>query len=339
MISKRYSMPHALPRRLLSSLAAASACLALAACGTSHAPDAAVHTVYELPGERVYPEGIAVDARTGDSYVGSYATGAVYRATANTHRAEVFLPEGASGHKTANGLKVDAAGRLWVTDSTTGVAVYDIATRALLADLTVPGAEPRFVNDLAITPDGTAYLTDSMRAVVYRVTPEQLAAARAQGGRGELTPRFDLRSALPPIGPGEFSLNGIVADPAGRYLLTVDMPRGGLYRIALTGEASPIGEVALHGGDLRQGDGLELRDGTLWAAHNTTNTISRWTISDDGATATLAQQRTDEKLAIPTTLARAGDRTLIVSSQFDKGGPMGPGTPKTPFAVVTSDGI
>ncbi|BDT93796.1 hypothetical protein IFM12275_37720 [Nocardia sputorum] len=332
-------MPHALPHRLLSSLAAASACVTLAACGAGDTPSAAVHTVYELPGDRVYPEGIAVDARTGDVYVGSYTTGAVYRATPDARRAEVFLPEGAGNHKTANGLKVDAAGRLWVTDSTTGVAVYDVATHALLADFTVPGSDPRFVNDLAFTPDGTAYLTDSTRAVVYRVTQDQLAAARAQGGRAELSPQFDLRSVLPPIEPGGFSLNGIVADPAGRYLLTVDMPRGDLYRIALSPEANPIGKVTLRGGDLRQGDGLDLRDGTLWAAHNTTNTISRWTVSGDGTTATLDRQRSDEALAIPTTLARAGDRTLIVSSQFDKGGPMGPGSPKTPFAVVTLDGI
>jgi Cu-Zn family superoxide dismutase len=331
-------MSHALSR-LLSSLAAGSACITLMACGTGDTPSSPVHTAYELPGDHVYPEGIAVDARTGDSYVGSYTTGAVYRATPDAHRAEVFLPEGANNHKTANGLKVDPAGRLWVTDSTTGVAVYDVATRALLADFTVPGSDPRFVNDLAITPDGTAYLTDSTRAVVYRVTPDQLALARAQGGRGELTPQFDLRSILPPSEPGGFSLNGIVADPAGRYLLTVDMPRGDLYRIALTPEANPISKVALRGGDLRQGDGLELREGTLWAVHNTTNTISRWTVSDDGATVTLAQQRTDEALSIPTTLARAGDRTLIVSSQFDKGGPMGPGSPRTPFAVVTLDGI
>ncbi|MBF6297869.1 superoxide dismutase [Nocardia amamiensis] len=332
-------MSHTLPRRIVSTLAAGIASTALAACGTGDdAPATHVHTAYELPGDRVYPEGIALDARTGDSYVGSYATGAVYRATPNAQRAEVFLPEGAHGHKTANGLKVDAAGRLWVTDSTTGVAVYDIATRSLLADFTVPGADPRFVNDLAITSDGTAYLTDSIRSVIYRVTPGQLAAAIAQGGRGELTPHVDLRSALGPTEPGTFTLNGIVADPAGRYLLTVDMPRGNLYRIVLTTEANPITKVTLHGGDLRQGDGLELRDGTLWVAHNTTNTISRWTITDDGATATRTHQQTDASLGIPTTLVRDGNRTLVVSSQFDKGGPMGPGTPK-PFEVVTVDGI
>ncbi|WP_330233358.1 superoxide dismutase [Nocardia sp. NBC_00508] len=332
-------MSPTLPRRILSSLAAGIAGTALVACGTADdAPATHVHTAYELPGNRIYPEGIALDVRTRDSYVGSYATGAVYRATPNARQAEIFLPEGAHGHKTANGLKVDSAGRLWVTDSTTGVAVYDIATRALLADFAVPGADPRFVNDLAIAPDGTAYLTDSFRSVIYRVTPGQLAAAIAQGGRGELTPHVDLRSTLGPIEPGTFTLNGIVTDPAGRYLLTVDMPRGNLYRIALTSEANPISKVTLHGGDLRQGDGLELRDATLWVAHNTTNTISRWTISDDGATATRTHQHTDESLAIPTTLVRDGNRTLVVSSQFDKGGPMGPGTP-APFTVVSVDGI
>ncbi|MGO4613692.1 SMP-30/gluconolactonase/LRE family protein [Nocardia sp. 2YAB30] len=326
------------PHHLMSALAAAVACTALAACGSTDAPTSHVHTAYELPGDRAYPEGIAVDSRTGETYVGSYTTGAVYRATRDAHQAEVFLPEGSNGHKTANGLKVDRQGRLWVTDSTTGVAVYDITTRALLADFIVPGAGPRFVNDLAIAPDGTAYLTDSARAVIYRVTPDQLTAA-TPGGHSELTPQFDLRTVIEPSEPGGFSLNGIVADPTGRYLLTVDMTGGDLYRIALTPVANPITEVTAHGGDFAKGDGLELRDDTLWVAQNTIDTIARWTVSDDGATATQDRRLTDQSLDIPTTVARDGDRTLIVSSQFDKGGPMGPGSPTTPFAVVTIDGI
>ncbi|MEU4340203.1 superoxide dismutase [Nocardia sp. NPDC023852] len=331
-------MSLALPHHLMSALAAAVTCTALAACGSTDTPAGHVHTAYEIPGDRAYPEGIAVDSRTGDTYVGSYTTGAVYRATREARQAEVFLPQGANGHKTANGLKVDRQGRLWVTDSTTGVAVYDIATRALLADFTVPGTDPHFVNDLAITPDGTAYLTDSARPVVYRVTPDQLTAA-TQGGHGELTPQFDLRTVLEPSNPGGCTLNGIVADPAGRYLLTVDMTGGDLYRIALTPAANPITKVTARGGDFARGDGLELRDDTLWVAQNTIDTIARWTVSDDGATATQERRVTDESLGLPTTLARNGDRTLIVSSQFDKGGPMGPGSPTTPFAVVTIDGI
>ena len=39
------------------------------------------------------------------------------------------------------------------------------------------------VNDVTLTPDGSAYLTDSTRGVIYRVTPGQLAHARTHGGR------------------------------------------------------------------------------------------------------------------------------------------------------------
>ncbi|WP_054812308.1 hypothetical protein [Nocardia arizonensis] len=75
----------------------------------------------------------------------------------------------------------------------------------------------------------------------------------------------------------------------------------------------------------------------MWAAQNQSNTVSRWSITDDGATATRTGQVTDTALSIPTTLVRAADRILIVASQFDRGGPMGPGTPGI-FRVGTVEG-
>ncbi|WP_084505381.1 SMP-30/gluconolactonase/LRE family protein [Nocardia harenae] len=288
-----------LPVRLRLPVATAFALLT-AACGTQ----GAVETAYTLPGDRVYPEGIAADPRTGDTYVGSYGTGAIYRAAPDATEAEVFLPA--------------------------GVTVYDIASRRPLVRFTVPGSGPRFVNDLAITPDGTAYLTDSVRGVVYRVTPEQLAAA----GPAELTVGFDLSAQLAPRPADAMNLNGIATE--GRYLLVVDMVPGELYRIAL--DSGEIRRVALRGGDVTNGDGLELRDGTLWVVHNTANTISRWTIGDDGASATKSGQVTDAALHIPTTMVRVGDRTLVVASQFDRGGPMGPGEPSR-FEIVAVPGI
>ncbi|MEU1037576.1 SMP-30/gluconolactonase/LRE family protein [Streptomyces sp. NPDC005551] len=305
-----------------------------AGAATRTAP-ARVTTAFELPGDRVYPEGIAADPRTGDLYVGSYATGAVYRATPGRRSAEVFLPGGTDGRTTANGLKADRAGRLWVTDSTSGVDVYDLRTRALLARFDVPGDAPRFVNDLAITPDGSAYLTDSVREVIYRVTPAELARTAAHGGRSALTTAYDLSGVLAPHPPGTFTLNGVVA--TGHYLLTVDMTAGALHRVDLaTGAIRP---VTLSGGDLVNGDGLELVRGTLWAAHNATDTITRWRLSHDGTAARLERRVTDSALCIPTTLVRHGGRTLVVRSQFDKGGPMGPGTPRTPFTVARVHGI
>ncbi|MEV0373626.1 SMP-30/gluconolactonase/LRE family protein [Streptomyces sp. NPDC050636] len=345
-------MSQAITRRTLTSaalaltavvvpLAATASGQPAAASPASHAAArhetrARVSTAYDLPGDRVYPEGIAADPRTGDIYVGSYATGAVYKATPGHRAAQVFLPSGTDGRTTANGLKVDRAGRLWVIDSTAGVAVYDLHDRRLIARFDVTGSAKSFVNDLAIAPDGSAYLTDSYRGVLYRVTPRQLARAAAHGGRAGLTTAYDVAGALPDTPPGGLALNGIVADPSGRYLLTVDMTAGTLYRVDLA--SGSVRRVALHGGDALHGDGLEMRGNTLWVVHNVSNTISRWKVVDDGASARMGRRITDQTLQIPTTIVHSGGRTLVVRSQFDKGGPMGPGTPQ-PFTVAEVDGI
>ncbi|WP_406049733.1 SMP-30/gluconolactonase/LRE family protein [Streptomyces virginiae] len=327
-----------LPAALTSTVTALTLALAVAPA-QAHAPagDARISTAFTLPGGKVYPEGIAADPRTRTVYVGSYADGTVYRARPGRGEAEVFLPSGTDGRRTANGLRVDALGRLWVTDSTAGVAVYDTADGSRLAHFEVtqgPGAPAHFVNDLAFAPDGTAYLTDSVRAVIYRVTSEQLAA-----GSGTLTEAYDLSPALRPRPAGSFSLNGIVADRAGRYLLTVDMTAGDLYRVDL--RTGAVRRVDLGGGDLKAADGLDLSpDGTLRVAHNTTNTLTRWQVRGDGTRARLTRTITDPSLQIPTTLVHTPGRTLVVRSQFDKGGPMSPGSGiPTTFTVAAVRGL
>ncbi|WP_326690847.1 MULTISPECIES: superoxide dismutase [unclassified Streptomyces] len=326
-------------------LAAVTAATALTAFTAPPASHLRISTAYELPGDRVYPEGIGADPRSDRLYAASYENGAVYRMTPGHRVAETFLPPGADGRHTANGLKVDRAGRLWVTDSTSGVFVYDTRTRELLARFDVPRdagkdtRDPAFVNDVTLTPDGSAYLTDSTRGVVYRVTSGQLAHVRAHGGRGELVPRFDLTGLLPEAPPGgkPSALNGIVAGPGGRYLLTADMIHGGLYRLdPATGEAE---RVALRGGDLRNADGLEAAGGKLWAVHNTDYALSRWRLDRDGTAAHLERRESDPALQLPTTVAREHGTLYVVRSQFDKGGPMGPGTPQTPFTVAAVRGL
>ncbi|GAA3179347.1 SMP-30/gluconolactonase/LRE family protein [Nonomuraea roseoviolacea] len=313
----------------------APAALAAAPAAPVAAPAATVSTAFELPGARVYPEGVTADPRTGDLYAASYTDGTVFRMTPGRRVAETFLPAGADGRHTANGLEADRAGRLWVIDSTSGVTVYDTRTRKPLGRFEIEGDEPTFVNDVAIAPDGAAYLTDSARAVVYRVTPRQLA--RAHGGRAPLTPYADLSDAVGRSAPGTYTLNGIVTDPAGRYLLTADMTGGGLYRVDLTTRA--VRKVALEGGDMLHADGLELRGATLWAVHNTVDTISRWRVTRDGTAARVERRLTDEALQLPTTLTWHRDGLYVVRSQFDKGGPMGDGTPSLPFSVALVRGF
>ncbi|RFS82719.1 superoxide dismutase [Actinomadura spongiicola] len=299
------------------------------------ASHARVSTAHVLPGDRVYPEGVAADPRDGTLYAGSYQDGTVYRMTPGRRVAEVYLPAGADGRRTANGLKVDRAGRLWVIDSTTGVSVYDARNRELLARFDVPGNAARFVNDLAIAPDGAAYLTDSIRSVVYRVTPRDLA--RARGGRATLHRRFDLGGVVEPHVPGTFTLNGVVADPTGRFLLVADMHGGDLYRLDLaTGAAR---KTVLHGGDLRNADGLELQHGRLWVVHNIDNAISRWRVAPAGDRARRERVLTDASLQLPTTLVRRHGTLYVVRSQFDKGGPLGGGTPEIPFTIAAVRGV
>ncbi|MDX3535214.1 SMP-30/gluconolactonase/LRE family protein [Streptomyces sp. MB09-01] len=323
-----------LPTTALALTTALAAALTVGAAPAQGA-DGRISTAFALPGAKVYPEGIATDPRTRTVYVGSYADGTVYRARPGRPEAEVFLPAGTDGRHTANGLRVDARGRLWVTDSTAGVAVYDTASGTRIAHFEVAaGSRARFVNDLAVTPDGTAYLTDSVRGTVYRVTPDQLAA-----GSGVLTEAYDLTPVLRPRPAGGFSLNGIASDRTGRYLLTVDMTEGELFRIDL--RTGAVRRVALTGGDLKAADGLDLSpDGTLRVAHNSTNTLTRWQLSANGTRARLTRTITDPSLQIPTTLAHTPGRTLVVRSQFDKGGPMSPGsgTPTT-FTVASVRGL
>ncbi|GAA2451364.1 MULTISPECIES: SMP-30/gluconolactonase/LRE family protein [Streptomyces] len=293
----------------------------------------AAGTAFTLPGARAFPEGIAVDGRTGDFYVGSYATGAIYRTPAGQKAAEVFLPDGTDGRTTAAGLKVDGAGRLWVTDPK-GVMVYDLATRKRVAHFTVSAPEVSLLNDLDIAPDGTAYVTDSYLAVVYRVTPAQLQAAIGAGGNGgTLTTAYNLTGVIPPQPAKTVTLNGIEADATGGYLITVDSAGGGLYRIDLkTGAMQKVtGTVSL-----KYGDGLHLESGRVWLAHYGNDTLSRLRLNADATSFTVERQVVDATLEMPTTLVRRNNHLYVVRSQFDK---MAGGTAELPFTIADVTGF
>ncbi|QGV78564.1 SMP-30/gluconolactonase/LRE family protein [Streptomyces ficellus] len=290
-------------------------------------------TAFTLPGPRAFPEGIAVDGKTGDFYVGSYATGAIFRTPAGQQAAEVFLPDGTDGRTTAAGLKVDASNRLWVTDPK-GVMVYDLATRKRLAHFAVPSPESSLLNDLDIAPDGTAYITDSYLAVVYRVTPAQLKSAIDAGGGGStLTTAHNLTGVIPPQPAKTVTLNGIEADATGSYLLTVDSAGGGLYRIDLRSGAMQkvTGTVSL-----KYGDGLHLESGKVWLAQYGNDTLSRLRLNAGATSFTVERQVVDATLEMPTTLVRRNSHLYVVRSQFDK---MAGGTAELPFTIADVTGL
>jgi sugar lactone lactonase YvrE len=284
--------------------------------------------LFALPAGGGFPEGIAYDAATGDFYVGSTIDGTIYRGNVETGTVEVFLPGGTG--RVAVGLALDDVGRLFVAGGETGaVAVYDTGTGQLLLEVANGLAPNTFLNDIAISPTGDAYITDSFNPLLYRLaatanppglgTPAPVPTTDAlQIAVDFTTTGFDL------VQPG-FNANGIVSTPDGRSLLLVQTNTGTLYRVdAATGETIQVdlGEGALPGGD-----GLALDRQTLYVVREGQITIV--TLGPDYATGSIGASFSDPSFATPTTLERFDGCLLVVNSQFAAI----QGQPQLPFTV------
>ncbi|MBA2374698.1 MAG: hypothetical protein H0V75_00975, partial [Rubrobacter sp.] len=117
-----------------------------------------VAEAYTIPGEEVFPEGVAYDEETGDFFVGSTTDGTIFRGNVDGGPAEmeVFLEPGGDDRETAVGLEVEG-GRLYVAGGDTGRAwVYDAESGELVNSYETPEAEMTFINDVAVAPNGDA---------------------------------------------------------------------------------------------------------------------------------------------------------------------------------------
>ncbi len=303
-------------KRWLFGLAALLAGLALGLGGALAATER-----YVLPGDNVFPEGIAAGSG-GAFYVGSTTTGTIYRGTVGSPTIEPFLPGGTDGRTDVRGLKVDGRGRLFLAGGGTGqIFVYDGATKGLLAKFAT-GLTPSFVNDVTIAPNGDAYFTDSNSPAIYRIAADVTAP-------GAFSRWSDLAGTPIVYGQG-FNLNGIAASDDGKYLVTVQSNTGKLFRVDLATKA--IAEIALGGQTVPAGDGLLLSGQTLWVMRNAAATLVTLQLAPDFGSATIVATTTDPDLAFPTTFARVGDRLLVVNSQLDKRTAGQP--PVLPFTIV-----
>jgi Cu-Zn family superoxide dismutase len=280
---------------------------------------------YALPGDEVYPEGVAYRPETGEFFVGSTTDGTVFRGNVGEPgaEAEVFLEPGEDGRTAATGMKVDPEGRLFVAGGDTGqLFVYDTSTGQALAGFRIqPEDEVTFVNDVALGPDGSAYFTDSMNPSLYRLFPY------GEGGYG-FEPFLDLEDT--PIEYGEgINLNGIAATEDGRYLITVQSNTGNLYRIDT--RSKEVMQVDLGGERLENGDGILLDGRTLYVVRNRQGLIFPVRLAQDFASGEVGEGFTDPSLAYPTTIVAYDGRLLVVNSQF--GRRQSGEEPELPFAV------
>ena len=291
---------------------------------------------YSLPTDAQYPEGIAAENKSGTFYVSSVADGSIYRGNVSNEQAELFLPGGEEeedGRTHATGLKLDD-GRLYVAGAQTAkVFVYDTSSGDLIRRFEISSSEPPqvpgFLNDVAVNPhSGDAYITDSFVPILWRVPAEEVTNSSTPG---ELKPWLDL-SGTPIQYMTGFNLNGIVATPNGRYLLTVQSNTGNLYRIDT--QTKQVTQVDLGDATLTNGDGLVLKGHTLYVIRNQ-GIITEVSLDGRFTSGRTKGDTSAASLDFPTTGALVRGRLLVVNSQFDEGflDPSSPDVPEIPFTV------
>jgi sugar lactone lactonase YvrE len=268
---------------------------------------AALPREYTLPGANVYPEGVALRPGTDQFFVSSTSDGTVFSGTLGRRATRRFLPPGGDGRTAAAGLRATAT-RLVVAGGVTGlVFVYDLRDKRLIRRFST--GSDGLVNDVAIAPDGAAYVTDSRRGLLFRIPARALA--RRSTETTALRPFLSFTDT--PV--ADYS-NGVVS--AGeRYLLVVGTATGVLARVDL--RTKRVRRVDLGGESLPGGDGLALSGRTLYAV-NAASRVTQLTLSRNWLRARVERHITSPRFRFPTTTAVAGRRLLVVNSQFDKRG-------------------
>lgn len=289
--------------------------LAMTAAGTSLAGESNV----ALLGDKLFPEGIAYDARTKTYYVGSAADGAIQIITNGA--ASAFQPAGTDGRVKALGINVDAdRDRLFIAAADT-VYIYKISTNTLLRKLALKdlvAVEKSALNDLAIDGAGNAYVTDSFNPHVLRIDGVTL----------DMTVFADV-SAIPYGNQNEmpYNLNGIVLTRDHKALILVKTNDGTLWRLDLKNKK--VREIALSEPVLK-GDGLVWGKGnTLYVIRNFVNKISAITLRNRGISK--VRDLVVSNVKVPTTAVFVGGKRphlMIVNSQFDTE------TPVLPFSLT-----
>ena len=252
------------------------------------------------------PEGVEFDMMNGRLLTGSLSEGSVYevhadgRVTPLVEDDELVSSVGIEADEPRDRLLVANADRsvfqsggvgqakLGVYNLTSGerIAMVDLAAVADAGDDAV-----HFANDVAVTDDGTAYVTDTRLNALYRVTADYEAS---------LFHRFDDGGAGP---------NGIVHHPGG-YLLVA---RGAtLWKVPLDDPAASS-EVTLPQ-EVPGQDGLVWSAGRLAIVSNSANQVVALTSDDDWATASVAGVAPFEIQG--TTAAVVGDDVYVVHPHF-----------------------
>ncbi|MCR6484265.1 hypothetical protein M8542_15695 [Amycolatopsis sp. OK19-0408] len=279
-------------------------------------PAAAATKVIVLPGAKS-AEGITA-AGGGDYYTGDLVTGTIFRENLGRGTAERFIE--APPGTWAAGLDFDRRhDLLFVAGAAGGKAyVYDVRSKAKVADFTFGDPQTSYVNDVVVTPQG-AWFTDSYHPQLFFVP---VVAGRLG------TPR-----TLPLTGPGaggspgDFFMNDIIATPSGDTLLVAATTPGKVYKIdPRTGVSAELAGV-----NAPSVVSLVLEGHRLWAVQ-LDDKITRWCLDGDLSHGTAAGTITDPLFDQPVSAIKVGNHLAVVNSHIFSGLP--PTSPTYEVLVV-----
>ncbi|WHT16041.1 hypothetical protein N8J89_23215 [Crossiella sp. CA-258035] len=300
-------------RAVVLTVALTAGLVAPAGAAPAHCP-----SVIQGSGPSIHPEGVAYDAVRGRFLIGSVTHGTV-SVVGPDHRAVTLVDD--PRLVTTMGLAVDhRRGRVLVTNADlgrgdrtspetrnqlAGLGIYDLRTGRALHYLDLGALIPdtqNFANDVALGPDGTAYVTDSLAGAVYRVTTD---------GRADVLVRDPGLAGA--VGSG-WGLNGIVHTPHG--LVGALSAKGSLVRIPLWGPEkfqlvsvdAPIGKP----------DGLLVRPGNrMLAVDNTAANRVVELRSTDSWRSAVVTASTPWADKAPTTLAATHCGPYALAGRLD----------------------
>ncbi len=228
----------------------------LARIRAAHPPRVRGAVAFTLKERDLQPEGIAYDPATRAVFAGSFK-GKIVRIAPDGAAADFAVVSDPGAARVVVGLRVDSRrGHLWAvvddprafSDPGAGgssLHQYEIASGNLLARYR--GAPRGAFNDVAVTPAGEAFATNTTDGSVWRAAP----------GRADMT-EFLPAGTVP-------EANGITATPDGRRLFVagwhdihrVDLPSGKVVRLAAPRDV-PVGSF----------DGLLWHRGSLVGIQN-----------------------------------------------------------------------
>jgi len=259
-----------------------------------------------LPGERLFPEGIAATSE-GRIFVGSFIDGNIIETDTKGAVLRTFADAGSGGLVSVVGLMVDEAnGVLYACSSDPGVAAltgsaapalvsFDLESGDVLNRVELPNGG--FCNDITQGADGTIYVSDSFAPRILSLSPGATS--------------FDVWATDPMFEGEGFNLNGIAMGHTA--LFAVKYNSGQLFRIALNSDGSS-GEIRVvetsrplmfPDGLLHTDDGFILTEGT--------GAVSHFRIRSGVAQVS----EITSGLNVPTSTALVGDTAYTVQSQFD----------------------